>query len=53
MKDPFGNHWYIATHRADAEPPPQELHSITPYLHPKSAPPVIDFLKRAFGAEEV
>jgi uncharacterized glyoxalase superfamily protein PhnB len=29
------------------------MHSITPYLHPKGAPQVIDFLKRAFGAEEV
>jgi PhnB protein len=53
VKDPFGNHWYIGTHRAEAEPLPAELHSITPYLHPKSAPPVIDFLKRAFDAEEV
>ncbi|HLI79785.1 MAG TPA: VOC family protein, partial [Candidatus Binataceae bacterium] len=53
VKDPFDNYWYIATHDADAEPVPEELHSITPYLHPKSAPPVIDFLKRAFDAEEV
>jgi PhnB protein len=53
VKDPFGNYWYIATHRADADPAPQELRSITPYLHPNSAPPMIDFLKRAFGAEEV
>ena len=51
--DPFGNHWYIATHREDAEPLPEGLHSITPYLHPKGAPKVIDFLTRAFGAEEV
>jgi PhnB protein len=53
VKDPFGNHWYIGTHRADAEPLPKELHSITPYLHPKGTPQVIDFLKRAFGAEEL
>jgi len=53
VKDPFGNHWYIATHREDAEPLPEGVHSITPYLHPKGAPKVIDFLKRAFGAEEV
>ncbi len=53
VKDPFGNHWYIGTHRADAEPLPEGMHSITPYLHPKGAPKVIDFLKRAFGAEEV
>jgi PhnB protein len=53
VKDPFGNHWYIATHRADAEPLPEGMRNITPYLHPKGAPQVIDFLKRAFGAEEV
>ncbi|HVN28764.1 MAG TPA: VOC family protein, partial [Candidatus Binataceae bacterium] len=50
VKDPFGNNWYIATHK---EKPREELHSITPYLHPRSAPPLIDFLKRAFGAEEI
>ncbi len=53
VKDPFGNHWYIGTHREDAEPLPKEMHSITPYLHPKGAPRVIDFLKNAFGAEEL
>ena len=53
VKDPFGNHWYIATHREDAEPLPEGMHNITPYLHPKGTPKVIDFLKRAFGAEEV
>jgi PhnB protein len=53
VKDPFGNHWYIATHRVDAEPLPAGMHSITPYLHPKGAPKVIDFLRQAFGAEEV
>ncbi len=53
VKDPFGNHWYIATHRPDAEPLPQGMHSVTPYLHPRGTPKLIDFLKRAFGAEEV
>jgi PhnB protein len=53
VKDPFGNHWYIGKHRENVEPLPEGMHSITPYLHPKGAPQVIDFLKRAFGAEEV
>jgi PhnB protein len=53
VKDPFGNYWYIGTHHADAERLPREMHSITPYLHPKGAPAVIDFLKRAFNAEEI
>lgn len=53
VKDPFGNYWYIGTHRADAEPLPSEMSTVTPYLHPKGTPAVIDFLKRAFDAEEV
>ncbi len=53
VKDPFGNHWYIATHRADAEPLPVELRNVTPYLHPIGTPRLIDFMKKAFDAEEV
>ena len=51
VKDPFGNYWYIATHQGDAYVP-AGLHSINSYLHPHGAPQLIDFLKRAFGAEE-
>ena len=53
VKDPFGNHWYIATHREDAEPLPEEVRSVTPFLHPIGSGAVIDFMKQAFGAEEV
>ena len=53
VKDPFGNHWYIATHREDAEPLPEEVRSVTPFLHPIASGAVIDFMKQAFGAEEV
>jgi PhnB protein len=53
VRDPFGNHWYIATPFEDSPPPPEGLHSVTPYLHPKSAPEVIEFMKQAFDAEEV
>ena len=60
VQDPFGNQWYIATHQAGAPdaPPrpaayiPEGLHSVTSYLHPRGAPQLIDFLKRAFGAQE-
>jgi PhnB protein len=60
VKDPFGNHWYIGTHKGEATQQPtraaayipEGLHSISSYLHPKGAPQLIDFLERAFGAEE-
>jgi len=51
IKDPSGNSWYIATHQG-ARYVPEGLRSITPYLHPRGAPALIDFLKQAFGAEE-
>lgn len=52
VKDVCGNNWYIFT------PKPgnaifEGLHSVTPYLHPLRAPHVIEFMKKAFGAEEV
>ena len=52
VKDPFGNRWYIATHQGGSYVP-EGLHTITPYLHPKGTPAVIDFLKKAFDAEVV
>jgi PhnB protein len=52
VKDPFGNHWYIATHRGPSYIP-QGLRTITPCLHPVGAGQLIEFLKQAFGAEEI
>jgi len=52
VKDPAGNYWYIATHKGESHIP-KGLHSVNPYLHPLRAEPVISFLKRAFGAEEI
>ncbi|HEX2715026.1 MAG TPA: VOC family protein [Candidatus Acidoferrales bacterium] len=52
VKDRFGNFWYIATHKGPSFIP-QGLRSVTPYLHPRRAGEVIEFLKRAFGAEEL
>jgi PhnB protein len=52
VKDQFGNHWYIATAKGEnyiAE----GLRSVNPYLHPLRAEPLISFLKRGFGAEEL
>jgi PhnB protein len=52
VKDRFGNHWYIGTHK-EGSYIPRGLRSLTMSLHPKGAPKVIDFLKRVFDAEEV
>jgi uncharacterized glyoxalase superfamily protein PhnB len=51
VKDLCGNHWYIATHKG-AGHIPEGLRTVTPFLHPRGADQLIDFLKRAFGAEE-
>ncbi|HTS34826.1 MAG TPA: VOC family protein [Candidatus Solibacter sp.] len=52
VKDSAGNYWYIATfmgsdYRSEGAP------DIQPYLHPQRAEPVINFLKRAFNAQEL
>lgn len=51
VKDLSGNHWYIATHKA-AWHIPEGLRTVTPFLHPRGADRMLDFLKEAFGAEE-
>jgi PhnB protein len=52
VKDLFGNHWYIAT-RKGATYKWEGAPDVQAYLHPLRAEPVMDFLKRAFGAEEL
>ena len=52
VKDAAGNFWYIAT-RSTGSYTPEGFHTVTPYMHPLRADPVISFLKRAFGAQEV
>ena len=52
VKDKAGNLWYIATHKGKSHVP-EGLFSVNPYLHPRRAEPLISFLKRAFGAEEI
>ncbi len=52
IKDAAGNFWYIATQQGQSYVP-KGLHTVNPYLHPLRAEPLIAFLKRAFGAEEV
>jgi uncharacterized glyoxalase superfamily protein PhnB len=51
VKDLAGNHWYIATHGATGHR--REGHqTVTPFLHPRGAERMIEFLSQAFGAEE-
>ena len=52
VKDVAGNHWYIATHRTGGHVP-AGLGTVTTYLHPRGAPALIEFMKRAFAAEEM
>jgi PhnB protein len=50
VSDPFGNMWFIAT-RSGTDYVGPGLGHVTPCLFASSAPPVIDFMKRAFGAK--
>src|SRR5260370_9174628 len=52
VKDPAGNYWYIATHKGESHVP-KGLNNVNVYMHPLPAEPVISFLKRAFGAQEL
>jgi PhnB protein len=51
VKDPFGNTYYIAT-RFASNPAPG-VGNVLPYLHPRKVRPYIEFLTRAFGAQEM
>jgi uncharacterized glyoxalase superfamily protein PhnB len=50
VEDAFGNYWYIATRLG---PAPENVQSVLAHVHPLKARPYIDFLRRAFGAEEM
>ena len=52
IEDPFGNRWYIATHHGRSHVP-EGLRAVNVYVHAAGADKLIDFLKRAFGGEEV
>jgi len=52
VQDKAGNYWYIATAKGESHVP-KGLFNVNPYLHPRRAEPLISFLKRAFGAQEV
>jgi PhnB protein len=50
--DAAGNHWYIATAKASGYKS-EGAPAIQPYMHPLRVDPVMNFLKRAFGAEDL
>jgi uncharacterized glyoxalase superfamily protein PhnB len=52
VKDASGNYWYIST-RFPSNAAPKGVGSVLPYAHPAKARPFIDFLTRAFGAQEM
>jgi PhnB protein len=53
VKDPFGNTWYIATHKAGPSHVPEGLLSVTPFLQVRGVDGLLAFAKKAFGAETV
>jgi PhnB protein len=52
VKDNAGNYWYIAT-RLEGDYKWEGAPDVQPYLHPLRGGPMIDFLKKAFGMEEL
>lgn len=52
VKDPTGNIWYMAT-RLPGVKGVEGMRTVTPYLHHQNAPGLIEFLKRAFDAQEL
>ncbi len=52
VRDPLGNNWYIGA-RKGANPIPEEVPSLMPFIHAVGTQKVIDFMKTAFGAEEL
>ena len=52
VKDFAGNHWYIAT-RFASNAAPEGLGTVVPFLTLPEVKAYIEFLKRAFGAEEM
>ena len=52
FRDPGGNQWFVATHQGESFIPRGQP-NLMPSLQPVGAQKMIDFLKQAFGAEEL
>ncbi|MBI3404949.1 MAG: VOC family protein [Acidobacteria bacterium] len=55
IQDPSGNHWWISTHklRGPTHYAPEGYHSVTLGLRVAGGLKLIEFLKNAFGAQEI
>lgn len=53
VRDPFGNSWFIATHRAGASHVPSGFKTLTPHLIVRGASALIELAREAFGAEVI
>jgi uncharacterized glyoxalase superfamily protein PhnB len=51
VTDSQGNHWFLAAREGVGIP--EDVPNLMPFLHPKGAPKMIEFLKQAFAAEEI
>ncbi len=51
VRDPLGNHWYIATN-LESGAKREGFRSFTPFIHVRGTDRLIDWMKRALGAEE-
>ena len=52
VRDALGNNWYIGA-RKGAEPIPGDVPGLMPFIHAVGTQRLIDFMKAAFGAEEL
>jgi PhnB protein len=55
VKDPSGNNWFIAfpTYLGKEKHDQDDVQTVQAFLHPTKADPIIEFLKQAFGAEDL
>ena len=53
VTDPFGNRWFIASHRAGPSHVPEGLRTVTPYFLARDAAGLMSFLNETLGAEEI
>jgi PhnB protein len=53
IRDPFGNRWFIGTHKKGPSHVPEGMRSVTPFFLLRGASEWMELVKQAFGAEEI